>query len=191
MEDPAEAKRRGGSKAVVKRDVTRLVTPGTLTEETLLDARSHNYLAALAEVSDTLGFAWLDMSTGEFTVQPLTEKDLAAAVSRVAPSELLVPEKLYEREEFAAILEDWKSHLTPLPNARFNSDNARRRLEAVYSVAALDAFGDFNRSELSAAGVLIDYLELTQVGKLPRLGRPRRIGGDALLEIDAAIGIGA
>ena len=186
MEDPAEAKRRGGSKAVVKRDVTRLVTPGTLTEETLLDARSHNYLAALAEVSDTLGFAWLDMSTGEFTVQPLTEKDLAAAVSRVAPSELLVPEKLYEREEFAAILEDWKSHLTPLPNARFNSDNARRRLEAVYSVAALDAFGDFNRSELSAAGVLIDYLELTQVGKLPRLGRPRRIGGDALLEIDAA-----
>ena len=186
MEDPAEAKRRGGSKAVVKRDVIRLVTPGTLTEETLLDARAHNYLAALAEVGETFGFAWLDMSTGDFTVQPLSALDLAAAVSRVAPGELLVPEKIYERDEFAAVLEDWKNHLTPLPNARFNSDNARRRLEAVYGVAALDAFGEFGRSELSAAGALIDYVELTQVGKLPRLGTPRRIGGDALLEIDAA-----
>ncbi|MEC7301927.1 MAG: DNA mismatch repair protein MutS [Pseudomonadota bacterium] len=186
MEDPAEAKRRGGSKAVVKRDVIRLVTPGTLTEETLLDARAHNYLAALAEVGETFGFAWLDMSTGDFTVQPLSALDLAAAVSRVAPGELLVPEKIYERDEFAVVLEDWKNHLTPLPNARFNSDNARRRLEAVYGVAALDAFGEFGRSELSAAGALIDYVELTQVGKLPRLGTPRRIGGDALLDIDAA-----
>ena len=186
MEDPSEAKRRGGSKAVVKRDVIRLVTPGTLTEETLLDARAHNYLAALAEVGETFSFAWLDMSTGDFTVQPLSALDLAAAVSRVAPGELLVPEKIYERDEFAAVLEDWKNHLTPLPNARFNSDNARRRLEAVYGVAALDAFGEFGRSELSAAGALIDYVELTQVGKLPRLGTPRRIGGDALLEIDAA-----
>ena len=106
--------------------------------------------------------------------------------SRVAPGELLVPEKIYGRDEFAAVLENWKNHLTPLPNARFNSDNARRRLEAVYGVAALDAFGEFGRSELSAAGALIDYVELTQVGKLPRLGTPRRIGGDALLEIDAA-----
>ena len=186
MEDPAEAKRRGGSKAVVRRDVIRLVTPGTLTEETLLDARSHNYLAALAEVSDKLGFAWLDISTGDFTVQPLTEKDVAAAISRVAPRELLVPEKLYAREAFAGVLEDWENHLTPLPNVRFNSDNSRRRLEVVYGVAALDAFGEFDRSELSAAGALIDYLELTQVGKLPRLARPRRIGGDALLEIDAS-----
>ena len=186
MEDPAEAKRRGGSKAVVRRDVTRLVTPGTLTEETLLDARSHNYLAAVTEISDKCGLAWLDMSTGDFTVQPLTLADLPAAVSRVSPGELLMPEKLYERPELAGLLEDWRSHLTPIPNARFNSDNARRRLEAVYDVAALDAFGDFDRAELAAAGALIDYVELTQVGKLPRLGLPRHIGGGALLEIDAS-----
>jgi len=186
MEDPAEAKRRGGSKAVVRRDVTRLVTPGTLTEETLLDARSHNYLAAVTEVSDKCGLAWLDMSTGDFTVQPLNLADLPAAVSRVSPGELLMPEKLYERPELASLLEDWRSHLTPIPNARFNSDNARRRLEAVYDVAALDAFGDFDRAELAAAGALIDYVELTQVGKLPRLGLPRHIGGGALLEIDAS-----
>ena len=186
MEDPAEAKRRGGSKAVVRRDVIRLVTPGTLTEETLLDARSHNYLAAVTEVGDKCGLAWLDMSTGDFTVQPLTLADIPAAVSRISPGELLMPEKLYERPELASLLEDWRSSLTPVPNARFNSDNARRRLEAVYDVAALDAFGDFDRAELAAAGALIDYVELTQVGKLPRLGLPRHIGGGALLEIDAA-----
>lgn len=186
MEDPAEAKRRGGSKAVVRRDVTRLVTPGTLTEETLLDARSHNYLAAVTEVSGKLGFAWLDMSTGEFTVQPLVMADLSAALSRVSPGELLLPEKLFERPELAPVVDDWKQFLTPLPNARFNSDNSRRRLETVYGVSALDAFGDFDRAELAAAGALVDYVELTQVGKLPRLGIPRHIGGGALLEIDAA-----
>ena len=186
MEDPAEAKRRGGSKAVVRRDVIRLVTPGTLTEESLLDARAHNYLAAVTEVSGQCGLAWLDMSTGDFTVQPLGLADLPAAVSRISPGELLLPEKLFERPELAGVLEDWKRHLTPLPNARFNSDNARRRLEAVYEVAALDAFGEFDRAELAAAGALIDYVELTQVGKLPRLGLPRHVGSGALLEIDAA-----
>ena len=186
MEDPAEAKRRGGSKSVVRRDVIRLVTPGTLTEETLLDERAHNYLAAVTEVSGRCGMAWLDMSTGDFTVQPLGLADLPAAVSRVSPGELLLPEKLFERSELAGLLEDWGCRLTPLPNARFNSDNARRRLEAVYEVAALDAFGEFDRAELAAAGALIDYVELTQVGKLPRLGLPRHLGTGALLEIDAA-----
>ena len=108
MEDPAEAKRRGGSKAVVRRDVIRLVTPGTLTEESLLDARTHNYLAAATEVSGQCGLAWLDMSTGDFTVQPLGLADLAAAVSRISPGELLLPEKLFERPELAGMLEDWK-----------------------------------------------------------------------------------
>jgi len=186
MEDPAEAKRRGGSKAVVRRDVIRLVTPGTLTEESLLDARTHNYLAAATEVSGQCGLAWLDMSTGDFTVQPLGLADLSAAVSRISPGELLLPEKLFECPDLAGMLEDWRRYLTPLPNARFNSDNARRRLEDVYEVAALDAFGEFDRAELAAAGALIDYVELTQVGKLPRLGLPRHVGSGALLEIDAA-----
>ena len=186
MENPAEAKRRGGSKAVVRRDVIRLVTPGTLTEESLLDARTHNYLAAVTEVSGQCGLAWLDMSTGDFTVQPLGLADLSAAVSRISPGELLLPEKLFERPELVGMLEDWKRYLTPLPNARFNSDNARRRLEDIYKVAALDAFGEFDRAELAAAGTLIDYVELTQVGKLPRLGLPRHVGCGALLEIDAA-----
>ena len=87
-EDPAAAKRRG-SKAVVRREVVRVVTPGTITEDELLDARSHNYLAALAEAGQDMALAWLDMSTGEFLAQPLAPGSLAAVLSRLQPGELL------------------------------------------------------------------------------------------------------
>src|SRR6185369_3581223 len=93
VEDPAEAKKRG-SKSVVKRDVVRVVTPGTLTEDNLLEARSHNYLAALAEVGNGFALAWVDISTGQFRCQALTKPALAAALARLDPTEILVPERL-------------------------------------------------------------------------------------------------
>ena len=196
MEDPAEARKRG-AKSVVKRGVVRLVTPGTLTEDGLLDARTHNFLAALARAGRDLALAWLDMSTGDFFTQLVaaapgkgaadgTAPALAAALARVDPGELLVPEKLMEPAALAGGLADWADRVTPQPDSRFDSENARRRLEAVYGVGALDAFGDFARAELAAAGALVDYVELTQVGKLPRLASPRRLSIGAVMEIDAA-----
>jgi len=185
VEDPAEARKRGG-KALVRRDVVRVVTPGTLTEETLLDARRHNYLAALAEAGGGLGLAWLDISTGEFSAEETALGDLAAALARLAPGELLLSERLVERPALYEVLGEWKAALTPLPASRFDSDNARRRLEALYGVRALDAFGAFGRAELAAAGAIVDYVELTQKGRLPRLGRLSRVGAGAHMEIDAA-----
>ena len=91
MESPAEAKKRG-YKSVVKRDVVRLVTPGTLTEESLLEARRHNYLAAFAEVRDGHALAWVDISTGAFHVMPLTLSRLGPELARLSPSELIVSE---------------------------------------------------------------------------------------------------
>ena len=185
MENPAEARKRG-AKSVVQRAVVRLVTAGTITEDTLLDARAHNYLAALAVVAGELGLAWMDVSTGEFLVQPVTDASLGAVLARIAPGELILPEKLLERPELFELLGDWKSALSPLPGSRFDSQNGRKRLEALYGVAALDGFGAFGRPELAAAGALVDYVELTQVGKLPRLDPPRRLAVDAVMEIDAA-----
>jgi DNA mismatch repair protein MutS len=196
MEDPAEAKRRG-AKSVVKRDVVRLVTPGTLTEDGLLDARAHNFLAALARSGRDLALAWLDMSTGDFFTQPAgvvsearaqdgVAPALATALARIDPGELLMPEKLLAPEALGGTLSEWHDRITPQPDSRFDSENARRRLESVYGVGALDAFGDFARAELSAAGALVDYVELTQVGKLPRLAPPRRLSAGAVMEIDAA-----
>jgi len=185
VEDPAEARKRGG-RALVDRAVVRVVTSGTITEDSLLDARAHNYLAALAQVRGELGLAWMDVSTGEFLVQPITEAGLASALARIAPGELIVAEKLLDAPPLRDTLDDWREVVAPLPGSRFDSDNARRRLEGLYGVSALDAFGAFGRAELAAAGALVDYVELTQVGKLPRLDPPRRLAAGAVMEIDAA-----
>jgi DNA mismatch repair protein MutS len=185
VEDPAEAKKRG-AKSVVERAVVRVITPGTLTEDSLLDARSHNYLAALAEAQGELALAWLDLSTADFATQPLLTGQLAAALARLAPGEVLVPDRLLAREPLKTVLEEWNAVLTPLPSARFDSDNARKRLQAAFNVAALDSFGAFSRAETAACGALLDYVELTQAGKRPALAPPRRERADGTMEIDPA-----
>src|SRR5579885_598928 len=138
MEEAADAKKRG-SKAGIRRAVVRIVTPGTITEENLLDARRNNYLAALADAGGEMPLAWLELSTGAFRLQPVKPTGLGAALARLAPGELLVPERLLARPVLFELIEEWKSVLTPLPNARFDSENGRRRLEALFAVKALDA----------------------------------------------------
>jgi DNA mismatch repair protein MutS len=184
-EDPAQARKRG-PKALVRRAVVRVVTSGTLTEDTLLDARRHNYLAALAEAGGELGLAWLDVSTGDVNTQPVDPDGLASALARLDPGEMLTPERLIERSGLGAALAEWTRVLTPLPDSRFDSESARRRLHAVYKVGTLDGFGDFTRAEVAAAGALLEYVELTQKGRLPRLAPPRRLPPGAVMEIDPA-----
>ena len=185
MEDPAAAKKRG-SKSVVRRDVVRVVTPGTITEDALLDARANNYLAALAQAGGALGIAWLDISTGLFQAQALEPASLTTILARLDPGEVILPETLLARPAFAAALSDLGDRLSPLPAVRFDSGNAEKRLEETFAVKALDAFGAFSRAELAAAGALLDYVALTQKGRMPRLLAPRRLGGGTVMEIDAA-----
>ena len=185
MEEPAAAKKRGGAKALVRRDVIRVVTPGTLTEDTLLDARAHSYLAALAEAGGELGLAWLDMTTGDFAAQPVAPGDLGAALARLEPSEILVSDGLIERPALFEVFADWRDRLTVQPSSRFDSLNAAARLTAHFAVASLDAFGPFSRPEIAAAGALLDYVDLTQRGRAPRLSRPVRHGSGGTMEIDA------
>ena len=185
MEDPAEAKKRG-AKSVVKRGVIRIVTPGTLTEDSLLDARSSNWLAAVAETAGGLGLAWLEMSTGELVVQPVERTGLGAALGRLDPQEVLISEKLSQTPELFELWGEWKSRLTVQPNPRFDSENGKQRLLTQYGVGTLDAFGNFSRAEVAAAGALVGYVELTQKGRVPRLSPPRRLGPGAVMEIDAS-----
>jgi DNA mismatch repair protein MutS len=185
VEDPAEAKKRGG-KSPVRRAVIRVVTPGTITEDSLLDARRHNYLLALGEAGGELGLAWLDLSTGDFHTQRIAAAALGAALARLEPGEILAAERLLQRPELFEVFAEWKSALTPLANTRFDSDGGRKRLAALYGVASLDGFGSFGRAELAAAGALVDYVELTQQGKQPRLAPPRQLAEGAVMEIDAA-----
>ncbi|MDF2141984.1 DNA mismatch repair protein MutS [Paenirhodobacter sp. CAU 1674] len=183
LEDPAEAKKRG-AKSVVKRDVVRLVTPGTLTEESLLEARRHNFLAAWAEVRDEAALAWVDISTGEFRVMPCPLTRLGPELARLAPREVLVSEA--KEADCAEIVTDLRAAMTPLARASFDSQSAEKRLCDLYAVGSLDAFGTFSRAEISAMGGIVDYLDLTQRGKLPLLRRPVREKAGSLMQIDAA-----
>ncbi|MDZ4391574.1 DNA mismatch repair protein MutS [Cypionkella sp.] len=183
MEDPAEAKKRG-SKSVVKRDVVRLVTPGTLTEDSLLEARRHNYLVAFAEVRDESALAWVDISTGELRVMPCPEVRLGPELARLAPREVLVSEA--RERDLALIVTEAGAAVTALSRGSFDSTSAERRLCALWNVGSLDAFGSFGRAEIAAMGALVDYLDLTQRGKLPLLRPPVRESANSAMQIDAS-----
>lgn len=188
VEDPAEAKKRG-SKSVVRREVVRVVTPGTITEDSLLDARRNNYLAALAQSGGSdgqLALAWLDLSTGEFGLTETIQAGLGADLARISPRELVLPEGLLAKAELRAIFEQVETALSPLPSARFDSQAGERRLKAALGVSALDAFGNFSRAEFCAAGALLDYVDLTQCGRLPRLDPPVKQPPLSVMAIDPA-----
>ncbi|OCX59840.1 DNA mismatch repair protein MutS [Thioclava sp. SK-1] len=183
LEDPAEAKKRG-YKAVVKRDVVRLVTPGTLTEESLLEARRHNFLAAYSCMRDEGALAWVDISTGEFRVMACPLPRLGPELARLSPRELLISDMI--EPDVAPIAQDMQAALTVQPRASFDSGAAQNRLCDLYAVGALDAFGNFSRAEVSAMGAIVDYLNMTQRGKLPLLRHPTREEAGQIVQIDAA-----
>ncbi len=185
MEDPAEAKKRG-AKSVVRRAVIRLVTPGTLTEDSLLEARSANVLAALGRAGAAFAIAAADISAGTFWVAPVDPNEIAMELARVAPRELLVPDALLADEMLAPLLKSLGPALSPLPSLKFDSGSGERALKAHYKVQSLDGFGAFGRAELSAAGALIAYLDLTQKGNLPALPALARVAPRAFMGIDAA-----
>ncbi len=183
MEDPAEAKKRG-SKSVVRREVVRLVTPGTLTEESLLDARRHNYLAAFAQVRGEGALAWVDISTGAFHVMPLSAARLGPELARLAPREVVVSER--NEADLADIISDSGASLTELGQAAFDSAGGEKRLCALFSVGTLEAFGQFTRTEIAAMAAIVEWLEITQKGKLPLLRPPVREMQARVMQIDAA-----
>lgn len=183
LETPAEAKKRG-NKSIVKRDVVRLVTPGTLTEESLLEARRHNYLAAFADVRDAHALAWVDISTGAFHVMSLPLVRLGPELARLAPSELLVAEG--KDIEYRELETEFGLSVTDLARASFDSTGAEARICALFGVSSLDAFGSFNRAEVSAMGALIEYLDMTQKGNLPLLRKPVKETEARTVQIDAA-----
>src|ERR671920_2345792 len=166
-EDPAEARKRG-AKAVVRRDVVRLVTPGTITEERLLDPARANLFLALARrrVSDTewaYGLAAVDISTGRFSLSETDGVGLQAEIARLDPSEILLPDAILEDPGLAPLWRDMRAAITPLPREGLDPASAERRLKDHFGVSTLDAFGGFSRAEITAAGAALHYIEKTQI----------------------------
>jgi DNA mismatch repair protein MutS len=184
-EDPAEAKKRGG-KSIVARDVVRIVTPGTVTEDSLLVASSANYLVSVAGAGEDLALAWIDLASGQPFTQELTAAELGGALARLDAAEILIADKLLERPDLFELFAGWRDRLTPQPASRFDSENARRRLQDLYKVSELSSFGAFTRGEVMALGALLDYAELTQKGELSHLARPQKISAAGTVAIDPA-----
>ena len=191
METPEEAKKRG-TKAVVKRDVIRLVTAGTLTEDNLLDARKNNYLLCCAKIQDNFGFAWFDLSTGDFCTQLVNTSPthqsamLQTFISKINPVEIIVSDALLQIPALFEILNAYREKLTVLPQARFNSLAAEEYIKKAFKVQTLEAFGNFSKPEVAAAGVILDYVNATQKGKMPRIKNPVRFNNNTSMEIDNA-----
>jgi DNA mismatch repair protein MutS len=191
LEDPAEARKRG-NKSVVRRDVVRLVTPGTLTEDTLLDAKRNNYLLAIARarVSSAdeearFALAWIDISTGEFRITECDRLSLSAEIARLEPSEIIVSDALFADADLVSY---WRTlpAVTPLTRDVFDGVTAERRLTSFFAVATSEAFGTLSRLEITAAAACVTYVERTQIGKRPPLSPPLRESAGATMAIDQA-----
>ena len=185
-ESPAEAKKRG-SKSVVNREIVRLVTPGTITEDSLLDARGSNFILALARSSaGDHALAWADISTGRFCTCGVSSDRLGSEIAALNPREIVLSEALYQNSAALSDLPVSSAALTPVSGSKFDARAGRRRLEAHFSVGSLDGFGAFSKVEVSAAGALLDYLELTQAGSRVQLSAPQRRETSGFMAIDPA-----
>jgi DNA mismatch repair protein MutS len=189
-EDPAEARKRG-AKSVVRRDVVRLVTPGTITEERLLEPGRASLLVAVARrrISDdafAYGIAALDISTGRFAVLETDQRGLSVELARLEPREIVCPDAIHDDPELREFWRDVATPVTPLAREGLDPASGERRLKEFFGVATLDAFGRFSRAEIAAAAAALAYVERTQLGARPPLSPPVREGDSATMLIDAA-----
>ncbi len=192
MEDPAEAKKRG-YKAVVKRDVIRLVTAGTLTEDNLLDSRKNNFLLGIVRTTGILGASWLDISTGDFYTEEIPflgnkeeQSKLGSLLSRLSPVEILISDNYLQNPHIFEIFADYRPQLSVLPQARFNAENALHNLLEYFKVSSMEVYGSFSKEEITAAGILLDYVKNTQKSQNVRIEKPTKIQNRDIMEIDAS-----
>ena len=187
MEDPAEARKRGG-KSVVRRNVIRLVTPGTLTEDKLLDPARANYLMALSRIKSgkdqEFALAWIDISTGIFKVSRAHADRLLADIMRIDPQELIVADSVFHDEALKPLFNILGRIVTPQAASLFDSNMAERNICDYFKLATLEGLGHYDRAELSAISAAIGYVEKTQINERPPLMRPLREDENASLFID-------
>jgi DNA mismatch repair protein MutS len=185
MEDPAEARKRGG-KSVVRRDIVRVVTPGTLTEDGLLEARGANRLVAVAVRAGQAAVASVELSTGEVECFALGREALGSALAALAPSEILTPDRLFADPVIAQALKAAGGLVQPMAQALAEPAASEARLKRLYGVDTLDGFGALTGAEIGALGLIAAHLEATQGGRAPALSAPRRAGEGDVMAIDPA-----
>ena len=189
-EDPAEARKRG-AKSIVRRDVVQILTPGTLTEDQLLDPGRANLFVALVRQRNSsadwlFGVAAVEISTGDFDVFETEAQGLPALLARLDPREIVVADSILADEGLCRLLNDFDAPLAPLGRAPGEGEIAQRSLKDYFGVATLDGFGALTRAEIHAAAAALSYIERTQKSSRPRLAFPRHADAGRFLQIDAS-----
>jgi DNA mismatch repair protein MutS len=172
IEDVSEAKKRG-YKSVVKRAVVRIVTPGTVTEESLLDSKSANYILAISTLKNKYAISWLDITTSVFFTADIPKEDIYSEISSIAPKEIIIADKLLDDKELNFLVKEYKSLLSTQVNSSFDLGRTSQRLKDFYKVKVLDSFGNLSDAQISSSGALLEYIELTQKGNVPFLSIPK------------------
>ena len=182
LENPEDAKKRGHN-GPLKRGVVRIITPGTLLEDVLLDQKRNNFLLSLSENKEYIAATYFDFSTNELFVETIKANDLQTFLERIQPAEILLPESFLENSVYPFLLAQYKSILSPVPKARFSLESHQKKLCEHYNIKHLDVFS-INDGEMLSTGILLDYLKTTQKQDTPKLPRPKKITGDSFLHID-------
>ncbi|WP_265022189.1 DNA mismatch repair protein MutS [Wolbachia endosymbiont (group A) of Icerya purchasi] len=185
LETADEAKKRG-YKSIVKRDVVRVVTPGTIMEDSLLEDKSNNYLASIVEQNDEYAISWLELSTGKFFHTLTSLKALDSDLLRISPRELLISEKFTEDEKIRSVLKNYKISITQHAQSFFEYSKSHRTLCEFYKIRELGSIGNFSKVEIMACGALLEYVRVTQRGSIPRLEFPKTYKQQNFMLIDAS-----
>ncbi len=185
MESPEEAKKRG-YKEVVKREVVRIITPGTIFEESLLEPKQTNYLCSIASVDGIIAIAWIDITTLEFNITTTSSFSLPSELARLSPSEIILPEKLFQGERMKQILQNYNKNISVRANNIFDYTRSENRLKQFFNLTTLEGLDNYNKAEVVSAGALLEYIEHTQKTCLPRVNRPKRINSNHFMLIDPA-----
>jgi len=184
LETPEEARKRG-NKAVVKREVVRIVTPGTIFEESLLESKQTNYLCSIAQIGDVISIAWIDISTGEFNVCTTDHISLQSDLARLRAIEIIIGERLYGDEKIHQMLFEYRKNISVRANNIFDFNRCENRIKQFFKLSTLEGLHDFNKAEVVAAGSLLEYIEHTQKLALPKLNRPHKICSQHFMQIDS------
>lgn len=188
-EDPREAKARRGSAALIEREVVRTITPGTITEDAFLDARKPCVICAVSNINrggkSNTAIAWLDLTATTFFCQSIEIEELSEVFARIEPREIIMPEEMLCQPLLFELFEEYRDALTPMPKSRFDSENAESFLKRHFNIDNLIAFGKLERIEISAAGTLLDYVQLTQGEATPDVQNLQLFSKNTHMEIDA------
>lgn len=185
VESPEQAKKRG-PKAIVRREVVRVITPGTILEDNILNSKQSNYLLSIAEYKANFAISWIDLSTGEFYTLRTNIENLSSDISRIDPKEILISEKLFYNEKIKKNLAQWHRLLTPQVNSFFDVNKNSSKIREFYNINAIETIGDIDHAQISSLGSILEYVSVTQKQDNIKINLPKFVNNSNFMQIDHA-----